>query len=827
MDQDLIRARMRHAERRRRKTSGTRKRKPIPPMMLASKRAARKPKSRMPQFIIAGVVLLSLTFAIGVISFLATSVGVASATVQQYREVNEGLPNAADVASDAFQTTTILDRNGVMLQQVDQKDGGWRTFVALEDISPLLIQATISAEDATFWTHYGVEPIAIVRGATIIFSGSGSSGGSTITQQLARGLYPDDIGTDYSISRKIREAMAAVELERQFSKEDILTMYLNLIFYGQRSYGIEAASNTYFQKHASELNLAEASMLAGIPQIPSYYDPTANYEAAKERQLYVLDQMVEYGYITQNEADEAFKVNLNPQRRDGSIREGAEHFTTFVRDYIEEQWPGALYNGGLTFTTTLDVELQETAQNIVSSTVQNLLIGYQRNNAAMVVMVPWSGEVLAMVGSADFDNLLIGGQVNYAWERRQPGSSIKPLVYTAAFESGWNPGTVVMDIKYTEDVENPADPDDKVWEPQNYNTYFYGAVDVRTALSNSLNIPAVKAIRHAGVEHTIDVAKRMGLTTSLNRPWYDYGNSFALGSGEVRLIEHTNAYATLANNGKFVPYNPILKVEDSQGNVLYDATELDPLGDANQAVRAGYAYQVTSILTDNEARGMIFGRGNLFENTGDQLGRPTAAKSGTTDNWRDIWTMGYTTDVAIGVWAGNTSADGTSPASLPEFDGIQGAGPIWQKMMVEIHSSRWSDLLDGPDGRPLSENFPRPSEVYEGEVCAATGNQATDGFESKDEILVRGNGPYLACDQLSVEQQQELDAAMRDVQTNGRFTNGGQDKIYRYESVVSGGGDYSPQIEPVDDDIYYEDGGGIIEDDFISDDEEPIIEPIE
>ncbi len=615
MDQDLIRAKIRHAEKRRLKANGGRRRKPLPPMMLASSREARKPKSKMPQFIIAGVALLTLTVVIATVSFIVTSVGVASATVQQYKDVNEGLPNAAEVASDAFQTTTIMDRNGVLLQQVDQRDGGWRTFVALDDVSPYLIQATISAEDATFWTHYGVEPIAIVRGATIIFSGAGSSGGSTITQQLARGLYPDDIGTEYSISRKIREAMAAVALEKQFSKEDIMTMYLNLIFYGQRSYGIEAAANTYFQKHASELNLAEASMLAGIPQIPSYYDPTANFDAAKERQKYVLDQMVEYGYITQEEADAAFKENLDPQTRDGSIRAGSEHFTIFVRDYIEEHWPGALYDGGLTFTTTLDVDLQETAQNIVSSTVQNLLTRYQRNNAAMVVMVPWSGEVLAMVGSADFNNPFIGGQVNYAYERRQPGSSIKPIVYAAAFESGWNPGTVVMDTKYTEEIENPSDPDDKVWEPNNYNGYFYGAVDVRTALSNSLNIPAIKAIRHAGVEHTVDVAKRMGLVTSLNRPWYDYGNSFSLGSGEVRLIEHTNAYATLANNGKFVPYNPILKIEDSQGNVLYDATESNPLEDANQAIRAGYAYQVTSILTDNQARAMIFSENNLFGNT--------------------------------------------------------------------------------------------------------------------------------------------------------------------------------------------------------------------
>jgi membrane peptidoglycan carboxypeptidase len=783
-------------------------------MLLENTRARRTKRSRMPQFLIAGVALISLTLIVAAVGFIATSVTVVGATVRQYRDVNQGLPNAADVASNAFQTTSIYDRNGVLLQQVDQQEGGWRTFVSLDDISPYLIQATVAAEDATFWTHFGVEPIAIVRGATIIFSGEGSSGGSTITQQLARGLYPDKIGTEYSVSRKVREAMAAVAIEKEFSKEDILTMYLNLIFYGQRSYGIEAAANTYFQKHARELDLAEASMLAGVPQAPSFFDPTFNFDQAKKRQKYVLDQMVDLGYVSQSEADAAFDQKLDPQTRDGSIRAGAEHFTEFVRDYIERHWPGALYNGGLKFTTTLDVELQATAQGIVTSTVQNLLLGYQRNNAAMVVMVPWSGEVLAMVGSADFNNDFIGGQVNYAWERRQPGSSIKPLVYAAAFESGWTPGTVVMDAPYSENIDSAENQDDKVWRPQNYNGFNYGAVSVRTALANSLNIPAVKAIRHAGIQHAMDTARRMGMVDSLNRPWYDYGNAFALGSGEVRLIEHTNAYATLANNGKFVPYNPILKIEDSQGNVLYDARKLDPLGDANQAIRAGYAYQLTSILTDNEARSMIFSENNLFGNTQSQLDRPTAAKSGTTDNWKDIWTMGYTTDIAIGVWVGNTSFDGTSPSSLPEFDGIQGAGPIWQKMMLEIHSSQWWSLLDGPGGNPMPRDFQRPSEVYDGAVCAATGNQETSGFERNTELLVRGGGPYLPCDQLSAEQQSELDSAVNSLNSNRKWTNGAQDKIRRYQQAATGGGDR--RIEPTDD----------LDDSGDSSDDEPPIEPI-
>jgi membrane peptidoglycan carboxypeptidase len=282
------------------------------------------------------------------------------------------------------------------------------------------------------------------------------------------------------------------------------------------------------------------------------------------------------------------------------------------------------------------------------------------------------------------------------------------------------------------------------------------------------------------------------------------------------LIEHTNAYATLANNGKFVPYNPILKIEDSQGNVLYDAAKEHPIDKANQAIDPGYAYQISSILTDDDARQMIFGP-NLFGQTQRELGRPTAAKSGTTDGWKDIWTMGYTTDVAVGVWVGNTTQDGPSPSELPEFDGIQGAGPIWQKMMYEIHGPEWSNLLVGPDGNPMPEDFPRPSDVYEGSVCASTGNQATPGYESKQEILVRGGGPYLACDQLSAEQDAELNAAVDALRNGAKWTNGAQDKIRRYQSAVDGGGDSITSYDSNDS----SDSG-----DNFNDDEEPPIEPL-
>ena len=795
MDQELIKARMRHAERRRvRQRVGSRRRRPrraLPPFLLSNvKNRRRSTGIRLPHYLMIGVGLFSLLFILSVVSFTIGSVAAAGATVRQYREVNDTLPNAGQVAAKSFRTSTILDRNGVTLQTVDQKEGGYRSFVPLDQISPYLIQATIASEDATYWSHYGVEPIAIFRGAVINVSGSGSSGGSTITQQLARGLFPEEIGTEYSVQRKVREAMAAVAIEKEFSKQDIMTMYLNLIFYGQRSYGIEAASQTFFGVSAKDLDLAQASMLAGLPQAPSAYDPTIYFDMAKARQKYVLSQMVKYDYVSQETADKAFKQRLRPQQPDGTIQEGAEHFTIWVKQYIEETWPGLLVGGGVKITTSLDLELQRESQALVSSQIDSNLRGSQRNNAAMLAMVPWSGQILAMVGSDDFNDPFIGGQNNYTVSPLQPGSSIKPLVFAAAFEKGWNPGTVVMDGYYKEDVPDAPNPEDRIWEPNNYSQQFYGAVSVRTALSNSLNIPAIKAAKFAGVDHAIDLAQRMGITSTLVETPGWYGNSFALGTAEVTLLEHTNAYATLANNGQYVKYNPILKIEDSQGNVLYDVERDKPWEGAPRAIKAAYAYQITSILTDNKARELIFGPGNLFENTGRELGRPVAAKSGTTDDWKDIWTMGYTTDLAVGVWAGYSTADGSGIANLSQMDGIQGAGPIWQAMMYKMHrEERWSKYLRGEDGTRIAEQFRRPSDIYDGRVCAATGNQASDGFEGRQEVLVRNEGPALPCNQLSAYQDKELDAALEDIRRNGgRYTGGGVGSVQRYADAVRGTG---------------------------------------
>jgi len=733
-----------------------------------------------------GIFVLTFVIVFAVITIISAALGVAG-TVRAYKEVNAELPNAAEVAVDTFQTTRIYDRNGVLLQEVDNPNYGWRTYIPMDNMSDDFINATVSAEDSTFWTNEGVEPYAIVRGAFINLSGSGSSGGSTITQQLVRAIYPDQISAlDISYTRKAREALAAYALAQQYSKTDIFTMYVNQIYYGNRAYGIEAAANTYFDKHADELTLAESAYLAGMPQAPGWYE--SHMDDAKARQEYVLDQMVKYRYITRDEADAAFNEPLEfADIRSGAVKD-APHFTEYVRNYIIEHYGEEALYGGLQITTSIDLDLQARAEDIVANGVANMA-QYQRNNGAMVVMVPWSGEVLAMVGSADFGNALINGEVNYATAQIQPGSSMKPIVYAAAFEKGLNPGSVIMDIPSSWDV-----PGEEPYEPLNYNQRFYGAVPIRIALANSLNIPAVKATEYVGVQGVMDTARAMGMVDSLEQDAGYYGLSIGLGAAEVQLLEHTNAYATLANNGVNVPPHPIIEIKDSQGNVLYSLDEEQVAKDSKRAIPAGNAYQVTSILTDNEARRMIFGENNRFGQTQDALGRPTAAKSGTTDDWKDLWTMGYTTDVAIGVWVGVSG--GANNVGLPEIDGIQAAGPIWQQMIEEIHSNGdFAALLNGPDGNPLPEQFPVPDDAFEGEVCATTGHKAGKG-ETSEEWLVRGQEPDRDCGDLDEREREELDKAIAATrESNVRWADNAVSSIARYASMAGVSGVRDPEDE--------------------------------
>ncbi|MDI3339378.1 MAG: transglycosylase domain-containing protein, partial [Sphaerobacter sp.] len=495
--------------------------------------------------------------ALGVVVLCLGTAGAAAAGGLAFWSYLTGsLPSPQEVEARQFATTKIYDRNWRLLHEVSDPQTGWRTPVSYQEILDHIAQqqsdpnaphrawifdATVAAEDATFWVNQGVDPVAIARGFVINLTGAGSSGGSTITQQLVRTLYPETIGTERSYMRKLREAIMAYQFTRHYSKEQILEMYFNNVYYGNRSYGIDAAAQSYFNKHPWDLTLAEAAMLAGLPQAPSLYDPTQNYELAKARQRYVLEQMVEQGMITPQEAEAAYAEPLNPQVREGRYNL-APHFVNFVKYYLEQKFgAAALYQGGLVVRTTLDYELQETAQQIVAAHIERLR-PWDANNGALVAMLPWSGEIVAMVGSADYYNESIDGQVNVAVRERQPGSSIKPVAYLAAFEKGWHPGTIIFD--YDTRWPTPGAPE-PYYRPQNYTGQYYGAVSVREALGNSLNIPAVKAIDFAGVDSMIDLAHRMGIRTGLWRGTSHYGLSIALGGGEVTLLEHTNVFATL------------------------------------------------------------------------------------------------------------------------------------------------------------------------------------------------------------------------------------------------------------------------------------------
>ena len=747
---------------------------------------------------------------LGVIGALVTAVTAAAAvggTVAAYKEVNDSLPNAAVVAAGTFQTTRILDRNGVLLQEIADQDYGWRTFVPFDQISPYVVDATVASEDATFWGHNGVEPVALARGVAITLGGSGSSGASTITQQLVRSLHPEEIGFDISIARKFREMLAAVALERTYSKHDIITMYMNQIFYGNRSYGIEAAAETYFHKPAKDLTLSEATLLAGIPQQPTNFNPALYPDNAKRRQSYVLDQMVKLGYITRTQANDAYRElpTIYPSREgDGAVLDHP-HFVQYVHEYLAEKYPNEDFmKGGFEITTSIDTAVQNRAEQIVAENMQNLQYANARN-AAMTVVVPYTGEILAMVGSADFNNASIEGQVNITTSPQQPGSSIKPIVYALAFEQGWNPSTVVLDAPLRLPTPGATDPVTgepmPYYEPQNYLRTFNGAVTVRTALSNSLNIPAVKAAQFVGGPRpVIEMARRLGIKHELNQPPDDYGLSIALGSGDVWPLELTNAYATIANEGKYVAVNPILKIADSEGHVLYQLDRKTSLQTAPQVLQPGIAYQIISILTDDKSRQMIFGAGNLFGRTQEALGRPTAAKSGTTNDFRDIWTQGFTTDVAVGVWVGNTRND-----PLAQIDGIQGAGPIWSQMIQEMHTNPdFAKLLLGPDGQPLPKEFPQPPEIYRGVVCTATGGRPNDQYANREEWLIRDGSPAQRCDQLSAWARADLADTLKNIrEKGGAFVPGAADSIYAYAKAVRysdwGADPKFPPPDPADD----------------------------
>lgn len=596
-----------------------------------------------------------------------------------------------------FQTTRVYDRHGVLL--ADLFEEGRRTWVRLDQISPHLIHATVAVEDASYHTNSGVDPARIVGALWQNLGGQIVSGASTITMQLARNLFMGaEQRYDQTLDRKILEAGLAQELTKLYTKDELLEMYLNLLNYGQRAYGPEAAAQLYFGKAATQLSLAEATLLAGIPQQPANLDPFAHWEAAKQRQRVVLDLMVRHGYLTPQGADAVFAdpVVLVPNPDPATVR--APHFVQYVIDTLDSRLgSGYTRRAGLNIITTLDLHLQGLAQTAVSAGVAKLQPQYDLNNGALVAIRPGSAELLAMVGSADFANAAIDGQVNVAVSLRQPGSAIKPLLYALAFDADLiSPASRLEDAPVTYTLDTGQS-----YSPVNYDRRFHGQVSVRTALANSYNVPAVKLLDTLGIPKMVAGVRSVGIQTLAADPG-GYGLSLALGSAEVRLLDLVTAYHTLANQGRYVPPRFILSMSDNRGQPL-----LEHRPESAQVISEAAAFFVTDILSDDRARSPTFRPGGALT-----LSRPAAAKTGTTDDWRDNWTLGFTRYLVAGVWTGNTDGHPTLDSS-----GALGAAPIWHAFMEAVLADPTAlQLLDAPDD-PQAWNFPPPASVEKLAQC--------------------------------------------------------------------------------------------------------------
>ncbi len=637
-----------------------------------------------------------------------------------------GLPAPGDLSAyTTAPSSKIYDRNGQLLFEMPPPYTGSHTPVALAEIPQHLIWATIATEDATFYTNPGLDFKGILRAVWInIQGGEVLAGGSTLTQQLVRTVMFDaDERAERTLRRKLRELALAVRLTRRYSKDEILNLYLNETYYGNLAYGVEAAAQAYFGKNVHDLDLAECALLAGLPQAPARYNPLENLDAAKERQAVVLDLMVKQGYIGSEVAQLAKAEKLDFAAAPFAIR--APHFVMLVRSQLEQKLGQArLEAGGLNIYTTLDVALTDTARDVIRQHLTLLAAcryepncppgGNNVRNAALVALDPRTGEVLALVGSPDYFSARIDGAVNGATALRQPGSAIKPLIYAAAFERGdLTPGTMMLDVR-TAFVTREGTP----YVPLNYDLDFRGPVRLREALASSYNLIAVKVLDAIGIESLTGMARRLGITT-LDDP-DKFGLALALGGGEVRLLELTAAYAAFANGGYAVQPVTIRRVEDASGALLWAA----PAGRGEQVLDARVAYLITAILSDDLARIPTFGEGSVL-----QLTRPAAVKTGTTTNFRDNWTIGYTPDLVVGVWVGNADNE-----AMKNVSGVDGAAPIWHTVMEAALK-----------GRPVRD-FVRPEGLVDVEICALSGQlPGPDCPHRITETFIAGTAPTETC----------------------------------------------------------------------------------
>jgi 1A family penicillin-binding protein len=602
----------------------------------------------------------------------------------------------------------IYDRSGRLLYTFF--DGSEkRTLITLEEIPDFVKQATLAIEDKDFYKHTGFSLQGIFRAIVRNTASSNVQGGSTITQQLINNTL---LTPERTLKRKVKEVILSIEAELIFSKDEILQMYLNEVAYGGTAYGIEEASQTYLGKSVKDVNLAEAALLAGLPAAPSKYSPfSSDPRKTILRQHQVLNKMLQTGYILPDQLETAKKEKIILAPQQTNIK--APHFVMYVKNLLVEKYGSRIVEqGGLKITTSLDLKIQQMAEEKVKQEVARLAQLRVSNGAALVTH-PQTGEILAMVGSQDYFDQTIDGNVNVCLRPRQPGSSIKVITYALALANNFTPATILPDSPITY-----YSPGAEPYLPRNYDNRFHGNVSLRTALASSYNVPAVKILAYLGVDKMVDLGRKMGITTWPQDRFY--GLSTTLGSAEVKMTDLAVVYGTLANLGMKVPLNPILEIKDSQGKIL------DKLEIAGERVLSpAVAYLLTDILKDNQARTPAFGPNSLLKIPDQEV----AVKTGTTNDKRDNWTIGYTHNFLVASWVGNN--DNSPMAAVAS--GITGASPIWNQIMTELLKNQ------------EKQTFKNPDNLIKVPICIYNSLLPCEGCPTKEEYFLPGTEPTQHC----------------------------------------------------------------------------------
>lgn len=630
--------------------------------------------------------------------------------------VSRDLPTPGRLANGNIKDSTrILDRNGKLLYSF-YKDYN-RIYIPLSDIPQNLRNATIATEDKDFYHNKGFSLTGMFRGLVVDpLLKRRATGGSTITQQLIKNTL---LSPERSTTRKIKELILAIQVDSKYSKDQILEMYLNNISYGGTAVGIEAASNLYFNKHAKDLSLSESAFLAGLPQRPTYYSPySSNSKAYISRSQEVLKRLRDDGYISKKQSEDSLKDIQGftfAHKRTEAIK--APHFVMYVRQKLVEMFgENVVANGNLTITTTADAEISQNAEDIVNKEFEGFK-NYKVKNGAVVVLDVKTGGILAMIGSRDFFNQDIDGEFNAATALRQPGSSLKPIMYATAFEKGYTPSTLIMDVKTDFPVIDPTTP---IYTPVNYDGKFRGPVQLRFALGNSLNIPAVKMLARVGIKPVMQKGFDMGIENwepTVNN-MKNVGLSLVLGGRETSLLQISSAYSVFARGGAKKEIFAIQEVKDTKGKTLYKHEDKGE----QRVLEPEVSFLISHILLDNNARQDAFGLSSWLVVSG----KTVAVKTGTTDQKRDNWTIGYTPSYTVGVWVGNND---NTPLDPRIASGITGASPIWNKVVQSV--------LKGTK----NEEFKQPDNVMAKQIDAFSGGLPIDGQSTRVEYFIKGTEP--------------------------------------------------------------------------------------